>query len=62
MNNLTKTIGQILVDSADQQVAPNIVEDLVYDACLAAGQNEQQAIINADHAFELAGFVKVITD
>ncbi|MCK9327606.1 MAG: hypothetical protein M0P69_19080 [Bacteroidales bacterium] len=54
MKNLTAIFGQILIDGAEQHIAPNVVADLVYEAATAAGKTDEQAAAYADRAFDLA--------
>ena len=56
--NVTKILGQLLIDAVDEHIAPNTVEELAFERMLAAGISEELAHELSDCMFELAQFVK----
>ena len=55
--NLTAMLGQLLLDAAEQHIAPNAAADLAYERLLDAGITERIANSLSDCIFELCQFV-----
>lgn len=60
--NLTKRLGQLLVDAVDEHIAPNVVDELAYTMLLEAGEDIVTAGVLSEHMFELARWVEPPAD
>ena len=56
--NLTARLGKLLIDAAEQHIAPNAVDEIAYEMLIDAGIDEDTASDLSSWMFELAQFVE----